>query len=333
MVFEISEDIRFLVLAEASELELEQIRITLTKQVKNAKFNPRVQKGYWDGYYCYFYKDRFVPIGLWRELVDMAKKFNYQIYFKGLTDIFDNEINIEEFTKWSNDFFDGFKMEGYTGLREYQIETAFRILKFRKCSAELATSAGKTLISFLTIAYMLKKDLAKKILYIVPNVSLVNQAESDFYIFNNKNQLKLKIEPIYSGQKPKKDSNIIIGTYQSLVKKKEEYFNEFDAVIVDECLHPDTLITMSDNSLKKISNIKEGDIVKTFNIKTKLIENNAVEYVYKNNSINEDMYEIEMEDNSIIKITGNHKVQLNTGIWKRVDELENTDEILSISNY
>ena len=52
MLFEISEDSRFLVLLEATELELEQIRITLTKQVHNAKFNPRVKNGYWDGYYC-----------------------------------------------------------------------------------------------------------------------------------------------------------------------------------------------------------------------------------------------------------------------------------------
>jgi len=234
MVFEISEDSRFLVLTEASEIELEQIRITLTKQVKNAKFNPRVKNGYWDGYYCYLYNDRYIPIGLWRELVEMAKKFNHPIYFKDLSNIFDNDIQLEDFTKWANDFFEGFKMDGFTGVREYQIESAFRILKFRKCSAELATSAGKTLISFLTVAYMLQHGLAKRILFIVPNVSLVNQAEEDFYAFNNKNQVKLKIEPIYSGQKPKKDSNIVIGTYQSLVKKKEDYFNDFDAVIVDE---------------------------------------------------------------------------------------------------
>lgn len=234
MTFEISEDNRFLVLVDATLIELEQIRITLTKQVKNAKFNPRVKNGYWDGYYCYLYNDRYIPIGLWRELVDMAKKFNYQIYFKNLTSIFDNEIELDSFTKWANDFFEGFKMDGFTGVREYQIESAFRILKFKKCSAELATSAGKTLISFLTVAYMLNMGLAKRILFIVPNVSLVNQAEEDFYSFNNRNQVKLKIEPIYSGQKPKKDSNIVIGTYQSLVKKKEEYFNDFDAVIVDE---------------------------------------------------------------------------------------------------
>lgn len=234
MVFEISEDCRFLVLVDASLIELEQIRISLTKQVKNAKFNPRVKNGHWDGYYCYLYNDRFIPIGLWRELVDMAKKFNYQIYFKNLSILFDNEIEIDDFTKWSNDFFEGFEMDGFTGLREYQIETAFRILKFRKCSAELATSAGKTLISFLTIAYMLQKGLAKKILYIVPNVSLVNQAEEDFYAYNNRKQVKIKTEAIYSGQKPKPESNIVIGTYQSLVKKKEEYFDDFDAVIVDE---------------------------------------------------------------------------------------------------
>ena len=60
--------------------------------------------------------------------------------------------------------------------QDYQIEAAFNILKFRKCLSELATSAGKTLISFLTVAYMLEKQKAKRILFIVPNVSLVVQA-------------------------------------------------------------------------------------------------------------------------------------------------------------
>ena len=69
------------------------------------------------------------------------------------------------------DFFDGSEMQP----RDYQIEAAYNILKFRNCLSELATSAGKTLISFMVISYLLEKQKAGRVLFIVPNVSLVVQ--------------------------------------------------------------------------------------------------------------------------------------------------------------
>jgi intein/homing endonuclease len=42
------------------------------------------------------------------------------------------------------------------------------------------------------------------------------------------------------------------------------------------------------------------------------------------------MYEVLLSNGSTIKITGNHKVLLTSGIWKRVDELEIGDVINSI---
>ena len=148
----------------------------------------------------------------------------------GIKRLIDPNINAETFEEWALEFFKDSKFVP----RDYQIETAFNILKFRRCLAELATSAGKTLISFLTVAYMLEKEKAEKILFIVPNVSLVVQAHEDFHEYNNKNRIKLKIQQIYAGQKIKSDRNVVIGTYQSLVKKPKRDFQQFDAVIVDE---------------------------------------------------------------------------------------------------
>lgn len=39
------------------------------------------------------------------------------------------------------------------------------------------------------------------------------------------------------------------------------------------------------------------------------------------------VYEIEFEDGNVYKFTGNHKLKLKTGEWKRVDELSELDEI------
>ena len=90
------------------------------------------------------------------------------------------------------------------------------------------------MISFMVVSYMLEKQKATKILFIVPNVSLVVQATEDFYEYNWQNRIKIKVQQIYAGQKLKPNANIVIGTYQSLVKKDKDYFDEFDAVIVDE---------------------------------------------------------------------------------------------------
>lgn len=57
-------------------------------------------------------------------------------------------------------------------------------------------------------------------------------------------------------------------------------------------------------------------------------ENNALQPITRLyvNGLSE-VYEIEMEDNTFVKFTGNHKLKTTTG-WKRVDELNETDEII-----
>lgn len=85
----------------------------------------------------------------------------------------------------------------------------------------------------MVVAYMMEQLGIKKILMIVPNVSLVVQATGDFEQYN-KSRVPIRIQQIYAGVKIRKSSNIVIGTYQSLTKKDEEYFQQFDAVFVDE---------------------------------------------------------------------------------------------------
>jgi len=230
LILTLTDDNQFLRIDDATELELEQITISLTKRIESWRFNPLVKRGVWDGYVSYIKDDKWIPAGLWRHVLQICKDYNLEIEMNGIKRLIDPNINADTFEKWALDFFKGAEITP----RDYQIETAYNILKFRKCLAELATSAGKTLISFLTIAYMLEKGKAEKILMIVPNVSLVVQAHEDFHDYNYMNKVPLKIQQIFAGQKIKSNKNIIIGTYQSLVKKNAEYFQQFDAVLVDE---------------------------------------------------------------------------------------------------
>jgi superfamily II DNA or RNA helicase len=182
----------------------------------------------WDGNISFIKRNK-IPSGLWKEVVDICKEYDFKLSMNGITDLFNTDITESEFLDWVSDFFKDSEIKP----RDYQIDAAFKILKYRRCLAELATSAGKTLISFMIVAYMMERLNKKKILFIVPNVSLVLQATGDFEEYN-KSRIQLKIQQIYSGVKIRPSSNIVIGTYQSLVKKDEEYFNQFDVVMVDE---------------------------------------------------------------------------------------------------
>ncbi len=102
-------------------------------------------------------------------------------------------------------------------------------------------------------------------------------------------------------------------------------------LIVDECLHPDTKITLHDGSKKKIKDIIEGELVLTINEETKEIQIKPVIKLHHNLNKGSQMYEIEMENGDIIKITGNHKVKLINGTWKKVEDLDESDEILYIN--
>jgi len=228
MEVSLSENKKFLVIDSCTELEYEQLKISLTKKIEGWRFHPLVKKRVWDGNISFIKRNK-VPSGLWKEVVDVCKEYDFKLSMNGITNLFNTDIQESDFIEWVNEFFKNSDMKP----RDYQINAAFKILKYRRCLAELATSAGKTLISFMIVAYMFDKLNKKKILFIVPNVSLVLQATGDFEEYN-KSKVQLRVQQIYSGAKIRKSSNIVIGTYQSLVKKDEDYFKQFDVVMVDE---------------------------------------------------------------------------------------------------
>lgn len=228
MQLTLSDNHKFLVITSCTELEYEQLKASLTKRIEGWRFHPLVKKKIWDGKIS-FIKKNLIPAGLWKEVVDICKEYEFQLTMTGITNIFDSTIQQDDFEEWALNFL---KHNSITP-RDYQLDAAFKILKYKRCLAELATSAGKTLISFLVIAYLMEKQNRKKILMIVPNVSLVVQASGDFEEYNT-GKLSLKIQQIYAGAKIRPSSNIVVGTYQSLVNYDEEYFQQFDAVFIDE---------------------------------------------------------------------------------------------------
>ena len=68
---------------------------------------------------------------------------------------------------------------------DYQIETAYKILRNRYCMAEVATSGGKSLVISIIMFYILKHlNPEAKFLIIVPSITLVTQFYENIMEYN-----------------------------------------------------------------------------------------------------------------------------------------------------
>ena len=171
--------------------------------------------------------------GLWKNIWDWCKDNKVEV--TGIDDYFkyrDFNIGFDEFKKivlgW------GINPEP----RDYQIKSAWLILKYRRSLSQLATRAGKTLLAYIIFRYMLERGGAHNILMIVPNIQLVRQGVQDM----NEYAPFFTSETVWANGEYCEGANLTIGTFQSLVnrldKKSKKYnpsfFNKFDVICVDE---------------------------------------------------------------------------------------------------
>lgn len=232
--FIVSEDLQWLILQDYDEeVERKQLEISLTRKIHNHFFHPLVKKKHWDGAICFVDKRGplwRIPIGLWSEVFEIGEKYKIDVDITGLDQIIQNDLTLEEFTAWANEFFEDKQLKP----RDYQIEAAWRIVKFRYSCLEIATSSGKTLIAFIVLAYLKMVKRINKFLMIVPNTTLILQGSEDFEEYGLKELDNCEIQLIHGGNKNKISSGLMIGTYQSLVKQDESFFEGVEAVFVDE---------------------------------------------------------------------------------------------------
>lgn len=345
MRIDITQDKMFMILSSAYPYELEVVTNALTVEIPNAWMLKKL--GTVKNTERKFINDQYnmVPIGLWVNVMKVCKESNFAVDLSAEMQSYlqSFEMNFETFRKYVDDLFRGAKTDSGKPFKpyDYQVKAAWMLLRYKKCCGEISTSAGKTLISFIIFKYMIDVCNIEKILYIVPNVDLAVQSAEKYREYENclKKHTKEWEIGILKGsltkkQKEKVEScNILFGTFQSLCKKNVEFFMPFGACINDECLDKDTDVLMADGTVKKIKDVVAGERVVTFDTETgeKII--NEVDYVYCGLSKGESLYEVELEDGSVLKITGNHKVYTQRG-WIRVDELnENDDAIKHLKSY
>ena len=149
-------------------------------EIPGARYMPAVRLGRWDGKVGYFQLGGSTYINLLDQILPVLEQYNYTI---DLEDYRDYERQFE-FTQVTEDTYSNInwpKGHPIAGepivLRDYQVEIINKFLANPQCLQEIATGAGKTLI---TAALSSQCEPHGRTIVIVPNKSLVTQTEADY---------------------------------------------------------------------------------------------------------------------------------------------------------
>jgi superfamily II DNA or RNA helicase len=204
-----------------------------------ARYLPAVRLGRWNGKISYFSLGGSTYVNLLEQVITYLYDKGYDI------DLVDQRISHGElaFERIKEDSFaetvwpKGHEREGQPiVLRDYQVEIVNNFLENPQCLQEVATGAGKTL---MTAALSKSVEHLGRSLVIVPNKSLVTQTEADYI------NLGLDVG-VYFGDRKDYGKTHTICTWQSLnnlfkntANAGEEtldefFFEDIACVIVDE---------------------------------------------------------------------------------------------------
>lgn len=164
-------------------LELTERKTLMKKfeyEIPGARYLPAVRLGRWNGKVSYFSLAGSTYINLLPEIIPVLEDAGYDIELVDLRDYNTNftfcEVSEETFKHktWPK----GHPVEGQPiVLRDYQIEIINQFLKNPQSVQEVATGAGKTI---MTAALSYSVESHGRSIVIVPNKSLVTQTEADY---------------------------------------------------------------------------------------------------------------------------------------------------------
>jgi superfamily II DNA or RNA helicase len=178
-------------------------------EIPGARYLPSVRLGRWNGKISYFSLGGSTYVNLLAEIIPVIDNAGYEIELEDMRDYTTNFT----FTPVTEDTYKhktwpvGHPIAGESIiLRDYQIELINNFLGNPQCLQEIATGAGKTI---MTAALSASIEQYGRSIVIVPNVSLVTQTEKDYI------NLGLDVGVYYGGRKEIGHKHTIC-TWQSL---------------------------------------------------------------------------------------------------------------------
>jgi superfamily II DNA or RNA helicase len=190
-----------------------------------ARYLPSVRLGRWDGKVPYFNLGGTSFVNMLPEIIEYLSERNWDFELSDLRPVREPF----EFTEITADTFsDKTWPEGHPAvgqpvvLRDYQMEIINRFLENTQCLQEVATGAGKTL---MTAALSYSVEQYGRSIVIVPNKDLVRQTERDY------RNLGLDVG-VYFGDRKELGKTHTICTWQSLnIMLKNTQNHEADVTI------------------------------------------------------------------------------------------------------
>jgi superfamily II DNA or RNA helicase len=199
---------------------------TFKYDVPGARYLPAVRLGRWDGKVSYFQLGGSTYVNLLPEIIPILENYNYDIELNDQR-TYSTNFEFERVTEetfahinWGK----GHPMEGQPiKLRDYQVEIINNFLENPQSIQEIATGAGKTI---MTAALSQRCEAHGRTIVIVPNKSLVTQTEKDY------RGLGLDVG-VYFGDRKEWGKKHTICTWQSLNILLKNTKNGADITIQD----------------------------------------------------------------------------------------------------
>ena len=216
-----------LIIKDEVNVKLEGLDLTTRKDLVNkfkyeipgARYLPAVRLGRWDGKVAYFQLGGSTYINLLPDILPVLDQRGYDIDVEDIRE-YRTTFDFEQVTE--DTFADIPWPKGHPAagepivLRDYQIEIINKFLENPQCMQEVATGAGKTI---MTAALSASVEKYGRSIVIVPSKSLVTQTEADYI------NMGLDVGVLFGDRKEYTKTHTIC-TWQSLnalVKNSKNY--------------------------------------------------------------------------------------------------------------
>lgn len=235
---------------EGLELDARRSLVNAFKyDVPGARYLPAVRLGRWDGKVSYFQLGGSTYVNLLPEIIPILEKFNYDVDLDDQRD-YSTTFEFEKVTEqtfshiaWGK----GHPLEGQPmELRDYQVEIINNFLENPQCIQEIATGAGKTVI---TAALSNAVAPYGRTIVIVPNKSLVTQTEKDY--INMQQDVG-----VYFGDRKEWGRQHTICTWQSLNVLLKNTKNSVGDVTIGEFLEDVVCVIVDEVHMAKADALK-----------------------------------------------------------------------------
>jgi superfamily II DNA or RNA helicase len=218
-------------------------------EIPGARYLPAVRLGRWDGKVAFFQMGGSTYVNLLPEIIPYLDSQGYHLELEDLRD-YKTQYDFEEVTETTFEHImwpDKHPMAGQPiVLRDYQVEIINKFLENPQCLQEIATGAGKTLIT-AALSYCCEPH--GRTIVIVPNKSLVTQTEADY------KNMGLDVG-VYFGDRKEFGKTHTICTWQSLnILLKGSRNHEVD-ITIDEFLQDVVCVMVDEVHMAKADALK-----------------------------------------------------------------------------